>query len=121
MAKAAIRNRVLGFAKGAIASALCVIALPGCKGRENWKVVAVDESGKPVPGLKVYVTYPSVPKPPMFVTDKDGEVVLTPKSKTGIHSLSLSLGDRRLGISWRDVRWPLRVKVSGKDLEIINN
>lgn len=119
--KTTTRNNALGPVKLLISSVFCMIALADCKEQETWKVVAINENGKPVSGLKIFITYPSGAKPPMFVTDKDGKAILNPKSKVGIHSLALSFDDRKLGIPWREVKWPMRVRIREKDIEIIKN
>jgi hypothetical protein len=119
--KITTRNNAIGLVKLLITSVFCMIALADCKDQENWKVVAIDENGKPVSGLKIFITYPSGANPPMFVTDKDGKATLNPKSKVGIHSVALSFDHHKLGIPWREIKWPLRVRIREKDIEIIKN
>jgi hypothetical protein len=86
--------------------------------RNSWKLVAVDDSGKPVAGVEVYVTYPSDANLPRFVTESEGIASIKPRSKEGIASLSLYFQGKKLGIPWRNVRWPVRVVVSPEGIEV---
>jgi hypothetical protein len=88
---------------------LCLTLFHGNEGR----ISVTDESGAPVEGAVIWVTYVSSTKAYKFRTDARGQALLNLPDYQTIHSISVSKGSQS-SIILDNITWPLKVVIREK-------